>query len=131
MVVRWLDEPRVQWLGVPPSACLQNPQFVSCYAAQAAQAISECAQYPAEVRGECTLYFNDFLAFTHCRTLCPEMPAPIKPASMSSQFPPGSGGGGQSRTTPSSSTSTESKTSPGLVIAAIAIIGVVAYAALS
>jgi len=129
MVVRWLDEPRVQWLGLPPAGCLQNPQFVSCYGAQAAQAIAECQQYSGEVRGECTLYFNDFLAFQHCRTLCPEMTAPIKPASMSSQFPPGSGGG--ANPPPTAAASTESKTSPGLILAAIAIVGVVAYAAFS
>lgn len=122
MVVRWLDE-----VGIPPQSCLLNPQFASCYAAQAAQAISECQQYSGEARGECTIYMNDFLAYQHCRNLCPEFTAPVKPASMSAQFPPGSGGGAN-RAVPPSSTSTESKTSPGLVLAAVAIVGVVIYA---
>lgn len=139
MVIRWLDESpqKVRQLGVPPQSCIQNPAFVSCYGAQAAQAIAECEHYEGGVRGECQLYFNDYFAYTHCRNLCPnpgEFTAPIKPASMTTPFPPGSGGGTKppQRLPPGSgAAATESKTSPGLVIAAIAIVGVVAYVAFS
>lgn len=138
MVVRWIEDspPAVRWLGMPPASCLQNPQFVSCYGAQAAQAIAECENFPIEVRGECQLYYNDYFAYTHCRNLCPDFNVqPVKPASISSQFPPGSGGGGgrlpPGRTQPTPSTATEDKTSPGLILAAVAVVGIVAYVALT
>lgn len=118
----------VRWLGAPPTTCLEKPGFKECYGSQISQAIALCEGYPAEVRGECTLYYNDLLAYQNCRQLCPEMGAPVPPANFPATPPPPSNA--RVPSTPPSS-SYESTTSGGggvLIAAAAAIIAVVIIA---
>jgi len=135
VTVRWLGEtPSFRWLGLPPDSCFSKPGFTDCFAHSISFANAVCQAQPAEVRGDCVQYNADLYAYNNCKQFCPEISAPIRPAS----FPEGGAGGsspGGGRATPNAQPSSGAPDTGGgggaLILAAAAIVAVVIVANLT